>query len=92
MELIRRMALAGLAAMGGVALATAIWPDVAATVFGLLVAALSVVTAVLATLAVRWVRGELAWRGELRAMPPADAAAYGVAPLAPSLAELRQSA
>jgi hypothetical protein len=91
MELIRRMALAGLAVMGGVALATAIWPDVAAVVFGLLVAALSVGTTVLAALAMRWVRGELAWRRELRAVPAVDAAAYGAAPVAPSFAELRQS-
>ncbi|MGH3616308.1 MAG: hypothetical protein ACRDRK_27680 [Pseudonocardia sp.] len=77
--------------MVAVALATAIWPAVGAMVFGVLVAALSTVAAVLAALAVRWVRG-LAWRRELRAMPGVDTAPYGAAPVVPTLAELRQSA
>jgi predicted anti-sigma-YlaC factor YlaD len=92
MELTRRTTLAGLAVMGGVGLATAIWPHVAAGVLGVLVAMLSTVTAVLTVVVVRWVCGELAWRRELRAMPPVDVAACGTAPAAPWLAELRPSA
>ena len=42
----RRVLLAGLAAMGGVAFATLIWPHVAAVVFGVLVTALSAIAAV----------------------------------------------
>ena len=42
---------------------------------------------------VRRVRAELAWRRELRTMPPVDAATVrAAAPVAPTLAELRDSA
>lgn len=92
MQPIRRMALAGLAVMAAVAVATAIWPAVAGLVFGLLVMVLSAGTAVPVVLVVRWVRRELAWRRELRTMPPVNAATYVAAPVVPTLAPLRESA
>jgi len=88
----RRVLVAGLAAMAGVALVSAIWPSVADAVFGVLVVELSAVIAVLGSLVVRRVRVEVAWRRELRTMPQVDGTAYGAAPAAPSLSELRQSA
>ena len=89
---IRRMVLGGLAVMGVVALFAAIWPGVASFVAVLFAVLLVVVISVPTTLGVRWVRGELAWRRELRMMPPVDAAPYGAAaPVAPMLAELRES-
>lgn len=89
----RRVLLAGLAAMGGVAFATLIWPHVAAVVFGVLVTALSAIAAVPVAAAVRWVRGELVSRRELRTMPALDVPAFPApAAATPSLHELRMSA
>lgn len=91
---IGRVLVAGLLAMGAVALLSAIWPSVASVVGGVFIAVLGGGVLVPAVLGVRWVRGELAWRRELRAMPPAGAAAApeGAAPVMPSLAELRETA
>lgn len=93
MRFIGRMVLGGLTVMGVVALATLIWPHVAAVVFGVLVTALSAVGAVPVAAAARWVRGELASRRELRTMPALDVPAfYGPPVAAPTLHELRESA
>lgn len=90
--LMRRMVLSGLAVMAVVALCSAIWPAVAAVVAAMLVSLVVVSVAVPVLLGVRWARAELAWRGELATMPAVDAAAYGASSVAPSLAELRESA
>ncbi|MGD9697290.1 MAG: hypothetical protein AB7V42_16710 [Thermoleophilia bacterium] len=87
----RRLLLAGLGVMGAVALAAAIWPAVAGLVTGLLVTVLGAAAGVLAGLGGRRVRMELAWRRELRTMPPPAAAAYGDT-AGPTLAQLRESA
>jgi len=92
MALIKRMTLAGLAVMAGVAVTTAIWPVVAGMVFALLVTVLCAATAAPTVLGVRWVRGELAWRRELPTMPPVGLAMQNAVALAPTLAELRESA
>ena len=93
MESIRWMVLSGLGAMGAVALASAIWPNVAAVVSGLFVTVLLVMSAVPVALTGRWMRGELVWRRELRAMGPVSAEqAIAPEPVAPTLAELRESA
>lgn len=92
MQLMKRIVGAGLATMGAVALATAIWPSVAALVSGLLVTALCAVLAVLGLVGGRWVRAELAWRRELRTMPPLSASPYEDAMGGPTLAGLRESA
>jgi HAMP domain-containing protein len=90
---IGRMVLGGLAVMGVVALATLIWPHVAAVVFSVLVTALSAVGAVPVTAAARWVRGQLAGRRELRTMPALHVPAPYAPPVAvPTLHELRESA
>ncbi len=89
----RRVLLAGVTVMGGVALATAFWPHVATIVFGVLVAVLSVVLAVPVGVAVRWVRAELVCRRELRTMPALDVPSFYVPPAAvPTFHELRTSA
>jgi len=92
MRLIKRLALAGLAVMAAVALGTAIWPAVAGVVFALLVTVLSAGIVVPAALAARWARGELAWRRELRTLPPVGLAMQDAVALAPTLAGLRESA
>ncbi len=92
MQLMKRITGAGLAVMAVVALVTAIWPAVAGLVSGLLVTVLGTGTGTLLVLVTRWVRGELAWRRELRTMPPVDAAPYGAATPAPVFAEMRESA
>ena len=89
---IYRMVLTGLAAMGAVALCSAIWPAMAAIVTAVFVSLLVTVMTVPAALGVRRVRAELAWRRELRAMPAVAAAADAAAPVVPTLAELRDSA
>ena len=88
----KRIVGAGLGMMGAVALATAIWPAVAGLVTGLLVTVLCVGAGTLAVLGGRRVRAELAWRRELRTMPPLDAATYGDVAGGPTLAQLRESA
>ena len=89
----RRVLLTGLTVMGVVALATAIWPHVAAVVFGVLVAVLSAVGAVPVSVVARWVRGELVCRRELRTMPALDVpASYAPPVTVPTLHELRESA
>ena len=90
--LARRILLSGLFVMAASALASALWPEVAAAVWFLFVVVLIGAATVSAALVVRWSRGELAWRRELRTMPPVENAAYGVAPAAPTLADLRRSA
>lgn len=92
MQLMKRIVGAGLATMGAVALTTAIWPAVAGLVSGLLLTVLCAGLAVLAVLGGRWVRAELAWRRELRTMPPIAAAPYEDAVGGPTLAGLRESA
>lgn len=92
MPLIKPVMGTGLAGMAVVAVAAAVWPAVAGLVSGLLVAVLGTGAGTLAVLGTRWVRGELAWRRELRAMPPVDAVSYEATPVTPSLAELRESA
>jgi hypothetical protein len=87
---IYRMVLTGLAAMGAVALCSAIWPAMAAVVADVFVSLLVTAVAVPATLGVRRVRAELAWRRELRTMPAVGADA--TAPVVPTLVELRDSA
>jgi hypothetical protein len=90
-SVIRRGFLGGLAAMGVVALATAVWPHVAGWVFGVLISTLIVVCAVPVTAATCWARREVASRRELRAMPVLDAdASYSSS--VPTLRELRESA
>jgi hypothetical protein len=90
---IRRLVLAGLGAMGAAGIGSAISPSIAGVVSGLFVTVLVLTTAVPVTLAARWVRGELAWRRELRAMGPVSAEqAIVPEPVAPTLAELRESA
>jgi len=89
---IRRMVLGGLAVMAAVALFSAIWPGVASFVAVLFAVLLVVVISVPAALGVRWVRGELAWRRELPTMPPVGLAMQDAVALAPTLAELRESA
>lgn len=88
---IYRMVLAGLTAMSAVALCSAIWPAVAAVIAGVFVFLLVVVVAVPTGLGIRWVRREVAWRRDLRAMPAGDLVADAAAPV-PTLAELRESA
>jgi hypothetical protein len=78
--------------MAVIALTTAIWPAVAVLVSGLLVTVLGAGASGLLVLGTRWVRGELAWRRELRTLPPVDAAPYGAAAPTPTFAELRESA
>ena len=90
--LISRITLAGLAVMGATALCSAIWPAMAAVVADVFVSLLVTVVTVPAALGVRRVRAELAWRRELRTMPPVDAAADAAAPVVPTLAQLRESA
>jgi len=92
MNTVRRVVPIGLTTMGVVALATAIWPAVAGLVSGLLVTVLCAGGGTLVVLGGRRVRVELAWRGELRAMPPLDASTYGDAVGGPTLAQLRESA
>lgn len=94
MQLMKLTTATGLGTMGAVALATAIWPALAGVVSGLLVTVLCAGAATLAVLGGRRVRGELAWRRELRAMPVCDTAwAYRPpAAAAPTLHELRESA
>ena len=87
---IYRMVLTGLAAMGAVALCSAIWPAMAAVVADVFVSLLVAAVAVPAALGVRRVRAELAWRRELRTMPAVGADA--TAPVVPTLVELRDSA
>ena len=88
---IYRMVLAGLTAMSVVALCSAIWPAVAMVITGVFVFLRVVVVAVPTGLGVRWVRREVAWRRDLRAMPAGDLIADAAAPV-PTLAELRESA
>lgn len=88
----RPVLLAGLTAMGAVALLSAIWPAVAGVVAGVFVSALAATALVPTVLALRWVRRELTWRRELRTMPAAAATVSGVASVEPTLAELRESA
>lgn len=93
MKVIGRMLVMGLAAMGAVALGAAIWPQIAAVVFGVLVGLLSVVFAVPVGVATRWVRRELACRRELGTMSvPHSTSGYGPAAVVPTLAELREPA
>ncbi len=92
MQLMKRIVATGLGTMGAVALAAAIWPAVAGLVSGLLVTVLCAGGGTLVVLGERRVRVELAWRGELRAMPPLDASTYGDAVGGPTLAQLRESA
>lgn len=92
MTSIRRTLGSGLVTMATVALMTAIWPGVASVVLGLLITVLSIGAAAPIVLVIRWVRGELVWRRELRSMPPVDAARYGPASMAPALGGLRKSA
>lgn len=92
MRIMRRLTLVGLATMGAVALASAIWPAVATVVSILLAVVVTAGFSVPTVLGIRWVRGELEWRRELRTMPPVATAAYGAAPAAPPLSDLRQSA
>ena len=87
-----RLLLTGLAAMGAIAVCSAIWPTLAAVVADVFVALLVTVVTVPAVLGVRRVRAELAWRRELRTMPAVGAAADAAAPDVPTLAELRDSA
>ena len=89
---IYRMVLTGLAAMGAVALCSAIWPAMAAVVTDVFVSLLVAAATVPAALGVRRVRAELAWRRELRTMRAVAAAADAAAPVVPTLAELRDSA
>jgi Flp pilus assembly protein protease CpaA len=91
-QLMKRTVGAGLGTMGAVALAAAIWPAVAGLVAGLLVTALCAGTGTLAVLGGRRVRAQLAWRRELRSMPPLDVSTYGDAVADPTLAQLRESA
>jgi hypothetical protein len=92
-QLMKRIVGAGLGLMGAVTLGAAIWPAVAGLVTGLLITALCAGGAALATLGGRWVRAELAWRRELRAMGPVSAEqAVAPGPVLPTLAELRHSA
>lgn len=88
----RRIFVSGLLVMVTSAVASSIWPEVAVVVSAVFVVVLIGATTVSAALVVRWCRGELAWRRELRTMPPVDPAAYGAAPAAPPLADVRQSA
>lgn len=71
MRLIRRIVGWGLATMGAVALAAAIWPAVAGVVTGLLVTVLCAAAAVLAVLGGRRARVGLAGRRGVRAIPVA---------------------
>jgi hypothetical protein len=89
---IYRMVLAGLTTMSAVALCSAIWPAVAAVITDLFVFLLVVVVAVPTGLGVRWVQREVAWRRDLRATPAVTVPADATAPVAPTLAELRESA
>ena len=89
---IYRMVLTGLAAMGAVALCSAIWPAMAAVVADVFVSLLVAAVTVPAAHGVRRVRAELAWRRELRTMRAVAAAADAAAPVVPTLAELRDSA
>ena len=89
---IYRMVLAGLTAMSAVALCSAIWPTAAAVITDVFVCLLVVVVAVPTGLGVRRVQREVAWRRDLRAMPPVDLTADATAPAVPTLAELRESA
>ena len=89
---IYRMVLTGLAAMGAVALCSAIWPAMAAVVADVFVSLLVAAATVPAALGVRRVRAELAWRRELRTMRAVAAAADAAAPVVPTLVELRDSA
>ena len=91
MQLMKRIVWAGLGTMGAVATAAAIWPAIAGVVAGLLVTVLCASGGLLVVLGGRRVRGELAWRRELRTMPPPDAAAYGDAAGSPTLVQLQES-
>lgn len=90
--LARRIFVSGLLVMVASALTSALWPEVAAAVSVAFVVVLIGAAAVPAAPVVRWCRGELAWRRELRTMPPVDAATFGATPAAPTLADLRQTA
>lgn len=92
-DLLRRIVGTGLGVMGAVTLGAAIWPAVAGLVSGLLLTVLCAGSGVVAALGGRWVRAELAWRRELRAMGPVSAEqAVAPEPVVPTLAELRHSA
>ena len=90
--LISRMTLAGLAVMGATALCSAIWPAMAAVVADVFVSLLVAAATVPAAHGVRRVRAELAGRRELRTMRAVAVVADAAAPVAPTLAELRDSA
>lgn len=90
--LISRMTLAGLAVMGATALCSAIWPAMAAVVADVFVSLLVAAATVPAAHGVRRVRAELTWRRELRTMPAVGVVADATTPVAPTLAELRDSA
>lgn len=92
MNVIRKLVTGGLALMAVVALATAIWPSLATVIEAVFGVVLAAAVAVPGAFAVRWVRGELAWRRELPTMPPVGLAAQDAVALAPTLAELRESA
>jgi hypothetical protein len=91
-HLMKRIAGAGLSAMGVVALAAAIWPTVASLVTGLLVTVLCAGGSTLVVLGGRRLGKELAWRRELRSMPPLDAAPPGDTACGQTLAQRRESA
>jgi hypothetical protein len=90
--LIRRVTLMGLVVMGAAALCSVIWPVLAAVVANLFVTLLVGTVAVPAGLGVRWVRREVAWRHELRAMPPVPVVAGAGSAAEPTLTELRKPA
>jgi hypothetical protein len=89
-QLVKRIVGAGMGMMAAVGLVAAIWPPLADLVTGLLVTIVCTGLAVLAVLGGRWARAELAWRRQLRTMPPIDTAPYAVPP--PGLAQLQESA
>ena len=92
MSVIRKLVLGGFVMMAAVALATAIWPSVAVVVTAVLATVITFAVCAPAALGVRWARKELAWRRELRAMPPVVGGTGMPAPVASTLAELRESA
>lgn len=89
--MLRSLLIAGMTAMAAAVIATAMFPVVGLVVTGVLWWTLAAMTAAPAILGGRWLRTELRWRREVRALSRSEAA-VPLESVVPSLVELRESA
>jgi hypothetical protein len=87
------MLVTGLAAMGTVAVASAIWPGVASTVFVVFVAVLALALLGPTLLGARWLHAQVSARRDLLGGAPVGSGRLvGPEPVLPTLAHLRETA